>query len=82
MISTSRILFGDHREPTVELTEIFGPAADQGTAVDRAVRWGEGVLSDASIPSTSEVAAIAALRKAEPRLGLKSATYLAGLLKG
>lgn len=78
MTSVRRAVFGDHREPTEELTEIFGgPSAEQA-----AVTWGTGVLLDAGVPVEDQLRAIRALRQAEPRLGLKAATYLAGLLAG
>ncbi|MHA7135233.1 hypothetical protein [Oerskovia turbata] len=74
-------LFGDHRHPTTELDEIFGaPGATTGAALDEAATWARGVLEDARVDPARQVGAIAALRAAEPRLGLKSATFLAGLL--
>lgn len=85
MTSMNRALFGDHRDPAQELVEIFGSRAPERSpdpgAVDQAVSWGRGVLAEAGVPAENQVSAIAALRKAEPRLGLKSATYLAGLLQ-
>lgn len=76
-------MFGDHRNPTIELNEIFGAESETtGTALDAAVIWARGVLENAGVDPTKQVTAIATLRAAEPRLGLKSATFLAGLLVG
>jgi hypothetical protein len=83
MSSLNRSAFGDHRDPSDELLDIFGQDADEHpAAVDRAVTWGRGVLAEADVSPRSQVSAIAALRRSEPRLGLKSATYLAELLAG
>lgn len=76
-----RTLFGDHRNPTAELNEIFeAHGTTTGARLDEAVTWARGVLEDAAVDPAKQVGAIAALRAAEPRLGLKSATFLAGLL--
>lgn len=76
MTSVRRAVLGDHRDPAEELTEIFGgPSPEQA-----AVTWGTGVLVDAGVPAEDPLRAIGALRRAEPRLGLRTATYIAGLL--
>lgn len=82
MPSINHALFGDHRDPDGQLTELFGhPAAESAAAVHQAVAWGRGALGEAGVSAEDQVTAVAVLRKAEPRLGLKTATYLAGLLK-
>ena len=76
-------MFGDHRNPTIELSEIFGaPGETTGTALDAATTWARDVLRNAGVDPEKQVTAIATLRAAEPRLGLRSATFLAGLLVG
>lgn len=74
MTDAARLAFGDHRDPREELDQLFTD--------ESATDWARGVLDRADIPTDSTVRAIAELRKAEPRLGLKSATYLATSLVG
>ncbi len=76
MSTVSRLIFGDKRDPREELVEIFGgPDPHGGGAPTAALAWAHDQLDVASI---TEVQAIRILRRAEPRLGLSSATYLAG----
>ena len=46
----------------------------------RAAEWARSVVEEAGIPVANTMHVIAELRKTEPRLGLKSATYLAETL--
>lgn len=81
-MSVKRALFGEHRDPAGELTEIFATdSVGHTVAVDRAVAWARAVLAEAGVPAPNEVSVIAALRTADPRLGLKTATYLNHLLR-
>lgn len=74
MASLEHLLFGDSRDPREELAEIFDvPVPKHAGVQPEALAWARTVIDPAA---TDEVAAIAALRDAEPRLGLKSATYL------
>lgn len=76
MPNASRLAFGDHRDPREEIDALFAtPDSQDGDR--RAADWAHGVVERAGIPAGSTVEVIAALRTAEPRLGLKSATYLA-----
>lgn len=82
-MSLKNLILGDHRNAREEIVEIFGTGKgpDTAEAINRATTWADGVLRDAGIPPSKQVDAIAEIRKAEPRLGLKSATHLASLLK-
>jgi hypothetical protein len=81
MSDAARLAFGDHRDPRAELDAIFSsPGSSDG--LQRGAAWAEGVLGEAGIPTGNTMQAIAALRRAEPRLGLKSATFLAEHLAG
>lgn len=78
MSTLKNLLIGDRRDPREELAEIFHTEVPRSAdAPPAAIDWARTTLTAASIDTTSVVAAIAALRKAEPKLGLKSATYLA-----
>ncbi|MDV6272351.1 hypothetical protein R3Q06_02450 [Rhodococcus erythropolis] len=79
-MSFKNMITGDHRDPKDELVDIFGTDQERDAALDRATEWARGVVSAAEVPASNQIAAIAALRAAEPRLGLKSATHLAALL--
>lgn len=70
MNKASRLIFGDHRNPQVELTEVFG-------SVEKAVEWAKTEVDPAA---DNQVEAIRKLRSARPDLGLKTAVHLAGLL--
>jgi ferric-dicitrate binding protein FerR (iron transport regulator) len=82
-MSFKDLIVGDHRNPREEIVAIFGDqqGADAPEAIDRATSWANGVLHTAGIPVNKQVEAIAEIRRAEPRLGLKSATHLASLLE-
>lgn len=72
------LVFGDHEDPRRQLAEIFGwPVPVSGSAQPEAVAWAQQVLADGAVAPTDVVEAVAALRRAEPRLRLKTATYLA-----
>ncbi|GAA2249003.1 hypothetical protein GCM10009851_38090 [Herbiconiux moechotypicola] len=67
------MLEGDRRDPRVALAEIEWPEGDAD-----AFAWGRRVLAERRVDARREtVAAVRALREAEPRLELKPATYLA-----
>ncbi|MFN8047937.1 MAG: hypothetical protein U0P48_05080 [Ancrocorticia sp.] len=75
MANFNHLLFGDNRDPRVELGEIFGVGVpDSGDIQPEALAWARTVVDPTN---SNEVKAIHDLRQAEPRLGLKSATYLA-----
>ncbi len=75
MAKFDHLLFGDNRDPRVELGEIFGVGVpDSGEVQPEALAWAHTVVDP---ENSNEVKAIRDLRRAEPRLGLKSATYLA-----
>lgn len=82
-MSFKDLIVGDHRNPREEIVAIFGEhrGADDPQAIARATTWAQGVLNTAGIPADKQVEAIAEIRRAEPRLGLKSATHLASMLK-
>ncbi len=70
-----RRIFGDKRDPRQELADILGTSVPSGGDVQpEALEWAR---SQVDADAMTEVEAIKALRDAEPRLGLKSATYLA-----
>lgn len=80
--SWRRLILGDDRDPRIELSEIFEQPVSGAGAPRRAVEWATHVLDRAEIdPVARPVTAIRALRDAERRLGLKSATYLVSLLR-
>ncbi|PJJ55428.1 hypothetical protein [Compostimonas suwonensis] len=72
-----RLLFGDRRDPRDELAAIFDAAVPTGGEIQpAALAWARGILAEQPA-GVDVVEAIALLRRAEPRLGLKSARYLA-----
>lgn len=76
MVSIKRLFLGDARDPREELGEIFDvPVPAHGDLQPEALAWAHTIIDPVSM---SEHEAIHELRKAEPKLGLKSATYLAG----
>lgn len=78
MGKAKRLLTGDERDPRIELGEIFGVGVpDHGGVQPEALAWARAIVDPDAM---SEVEAIRRLRQAEPQLGLKSATYLAGRL--
>lgn len=75
----SAAVFGDKEDPRKRLAALFGgevPAS--GQPPESAMKWAADVLrqSDGSTAG-DEVTAIRSLRKAEPRLTLKAASFLA-----
>jgi hypothetical protein len=84
------MILGDHRDPSVQLRELFGRStvegsgADSATAVPNSVRpaivWGHGVIEAAGITADQQLLTIKALRDAEPRLDGRPALHLAKLL--
>ena len=72
-MTSKKLLIGDHDDPAKELTALFG---DEKSAMT----WARGILDATGIPPAEQVSAIAELRRAEPRLSLKPATYLASRL--
>ncbi len=72
------LLTGDDRDPRIELGEIFGVSVPtHGGVQPEALAWARTIVDPASV---SMVEAIRQLRQAQPKLGLKSATYLANRL--
>lgn len=67
-------VFGDKEDPRRRIQETFGASAEpQKTALT----WAADTLRKAGLDSqSSEVAAIACLRKSEPKLTLTTAAYL------
>lgn len=69
-------MFGDKEDPRARLVAIFGGDVPEGGQPPApALAWARRVLKD--FPARSDVAAIAILRRAEPELTLKAATFLA-----
>lgn len=63
------------KNPKSEITKIFADSEDPMAA---AVKWAQDIAASEKIdPSKNQVAFIRELRRAEPSLDLKSATYLA-----
>lgn len=73
------LVFGDHEDPRRRLAELFGgdiPAS--GQPPEPALAWAVELLrGEEGRGVTTELEAIGLLRDAEPRLGLKPATFLA-----
>lgn len=72
-------IFGDGEDPRARLVELFGgemPAA--GQPPETALRWARAVSS----PEHDEIVVVRDLRRAEPRLTLRAATFLARHLVG
>lgn len=74
MPEVNKLIFGDMADPREALVALFG---DVGSAMT----WARQILDSAGISPVDQVQTIAALRKAEPRLRLKPATYLAAQLR-
>jgi hypothetical protein len=76
MSSLTRTLLGDQRDPREELSAIFDvPMPNGGDIQPEPLAWAKARLSEANVQDP--LAAIKELREAEPRLSLKTATYLA-----
>ena len=66
--------FGDREDPRHRLVELFGGQVPEGgQPPEPAMRWAAAV----STPEHGEVAVVRDLRRAEPRLTLMAATFLA-----
>lgn len=69
-------IFGDREDPRRRLHELFGgdlPAS--GQPPEPALLWARDVLGQST---ADPIVAVALLRRAEPRLTLRAATFLAG----
>ncbi len=64
-----KLIFGDHDNPKQELRALFG-------GEEPALSWAREVLNSVAIHPAQELEALAALRRAEPRLSLRPARYL------
>lgn len=70
-------IFGDKEDPRRRIDELFGDRSTSADPQKAALSWTADTLREAGIdPVSSEVAAIACLRRAEPKLTLKTASYL------
>ncbi|MGN7968086.1 hypothetical protein [Microbacterium sp. 22296] len=66
--------FGDREDPRQRLVELFGgDVPEGGQPPESALRWAAVVAS----PDHGEVVVVRDLRRAEPRLTLMAATFLA-----
>lgn len=75
MPTRKHLIFGDRRDPREELAEVFNaPVPTSGGIQPEALSWAMETLDRAEV--SGEVEAIRRVRQAEPRLGLRSATYL------
>jgi hypothetical protein len=71
-------VFGDTEDPRRRLEQMFGGEADSAGPPPAARAWASQVLERADVdPAASELHAVLALRRAQPRLTLKAAVYLA-----
>ncbi len=67
-------IFGDREDPRHRLVELFGGEVPEGgQPPETAMRWAAAVAS----PEHDEVVVVRDLRRAEPRLTLRAATFLA-----
>lgn len=72
-------IFGDREDPRARLVDLFGGTVPEGgQPPEPALRWAAAVSS----PDHGEVAVVRDLRRAEPRLTLRAATFLARHLVG
>lgn len=70
-----RWVLGDRRDPRDELAELFGDAPSSGGDIQpRCLAWARNHVDATTM---TDVEMIRAFRTEEPRLGLKSAAYLA-----
>jgi hypothetical protein len=71
-------IFGDAEDPRRRLEQMFGGEAGATGPPPAARAWAHRVLERADIdPAASELHAVLALRRVQPRLTLKAAVYLA-----
>src|SRR5262249_49052393 len=74
----SNVLLGDQEDPRRRLEELFGEPTTSGLPQQVARQWAVDVLERGGVdPRRQQILAIRLLRKAEPRLTLKTAVYLA-----
>jgi hypothetical protein len=73
------MILGDREDPRARLRAVFGgPTATSGQPPTAALEWAERTLARADPAREAEpVAATRLLRRAEPRLTLRSAAFLA-----
>lgn len=73
------MILGDREDPRARLHAVFGgPAATGGQPPTAALAWAERTLAEGDPAQRAEaVAATRVLRRAEPRLTLRSAAFLA-----
>jgi hypothetical protein len=72
------MLIGDREDPRRRLEEIFGEPPTSGLPQPAARRWAVDVWHRGGVdPKKQPLQALRLLRKAEPRLTLKTARYLA-----
>ncbi|MDW4571634.1 hypothetical protein R8Z57_02460 [Microbacterium sp. M3] len=71
-------IFGDRVDPRKRLQAVFGGTVpSSGQPPETALSWARGVLAGAPSAAGDVVGATRELRRAEPRLTLKAATFLA-----
>lgn len=71
-------IFGDTEDPRRRLEQMFGGEAGSAGPPPAAREWARRLLERADIDAAeSELHAVLALRRAQPRLTLKAAVYLA-----
>jgi hypothetical protein len=74
-------VFGDRGDPRAKLQSLFGGAVpDSGQPPTPALVWAESVIAGDASVNRDVVAVTRLLRRAEPRLTLKSASFLAAHL--
>lgn len=78
----TKLIFGDHDRPEVQLVVLFGDGTPAPEGLAGALEWGQGVLATAGVPADKDNVIIAtrALRQANRRLDLCPAVHLAKLL--
>ena len=71
-------IFGDKEDPRVRLQVLFGGAIPSGgQPPESALAWARDVLHRTGSTNADEVTRVRYLRKADERLTLKAATFLA-----
>lgn len=69
-------VFGDRVDPRIRLQRIFGGEVTAGSPPAPALEWARPLVAEGT-GDGDVVRAVAMLRRAEPRLTLRAATYLA-----
>jgi hypothetical protein len=84
MADLTQLVFGDHRDPSEQLQELFGvtdsTAKVAPNSVGPAIAWGKAIIDAAGVTADRQLLTIRTLRDAEPRLDLRPAAHLAKLL--